>query len=196
MKDKFFEKKYIIFDFDGTLVQSELPWQDLKKSLISLGEDYHINLENVPLTEIIYTLHYTPAKQKVLNEIESFEITHNNKFIMNQLTQNIIKSLARDGYKLAIFSNNFKQTIQQVFSDYKMLSLFDIIIGRKEVKFYKPIPEGLIKIIDYWKCSRNDMVFIGDNELDKKAATIVEIDYYSINDFLNLFKEDLNLTDE
>jgi len=72
--------------------------------------------------------------------------------------------------KKALFSMNYKDTITAVLKQFNLLSEFDIIVSRDSVFHKKPHPEGLRIIIDTFKIPKEEVIFIGDRNIDILAG--------------------------
>ena len=57
---------------------------------------------------------------------------------------------------------------------------------QEDVRKWKPNPDGLFKIRDYYNVSEDDMIYIGDLEKDVTTGKNAGIDAYLIYDLINL----------
>jgi HAD superfamily hydrolase (TIGR01549 family) len=87
----------------------------------------------------------------------------------------------KEDTKLAILSLNTRRTIKKSLELTGIEKYFDIIIGREDVRSWKPSPEGLIKIKNYFGVAERDMVYFGDLENDIKTGKNAGIDAYYID---------------
>jgi len=79
---------------------------------------------------------------------------------------------------LADFKRQFKvgmatsrtNTIHRLLQTYGLLSYFDIVISALDVKHAKPHPEALFKIMTFLSITPQEMVYIGDAEVDAEMA--------------------------
>jgi HAD superfamily hydrolase (TIGR01549 family) len=97
----------------------------------------------------------------------------------------------KEDIKLAILSLNTRQTIKKSLELVDLEDFFDLIIGREDVRSWKPNPEGLIKIKNYFNVKKQDMVFFGDLENDIKTGKNAEIDVYFIDVLIDLVKRNI-----
>ena len=68
----------------------------------------------------------------------------------------------------------------------KVDGLFDYIVGREDVKKWKPDPEGLLKIQDHYKLEKEQMVYIGDLPKDVQTGMNAGVDAYLITEIIEL----------
>ena len=87
--------------------------------------------------------------------------------------------------KIAVFSLNTRPTIKRSLEIAGIDDKVEIYIGREDVRSWKPEPEGLLKIQDYFKVSANKMIFFGDSEKDVLAGQKAGIDAYYIDELIN-----------
>lgn len=72
-------------------------------------------------------------------------------------------------YKTAIATNR-TDTIDWVLSEHGLEGFFDFVVSALDVKHPKPDPEPLVKILEYFKITPAEAIYIGDTELDEMAA--------------------------
>ena len=93
-----------------------------------------------------------------------------NKFILeNKLKKN---------YDLSVFTSKNRRRTLKILNKYK---LFKCIITADDVKKGKPNPEGLKKIISYFKTNRKNCTYVGDSLYDYLASNALKIKYLHAN---------------
>jgi HAD superfamily hydrolase (TIGR01509 family) len=70
----------------------------------------------------------------------------------------------------AAISTNRSTTMPLLATMYRLDQLFDKIVCALDVKNPKPDPEGVYKILDYFKVSPHQAVYIGDTSVDQEVA--------------------------
>jgi len=202
---KFKHKKVIVFDLDGTIVDLAVDWRFIKRIL---SQRYSkIYGEECEFKHISACLDYVVEKKderelnfffKVLEEYEMKNINDNNEieqtiFFINNLN---LFDVSIDT-KLAIFSLNTRKAIIKSLKLAKIYNRFDYIIGREDLRKWKPNPDGLIKIKEYFGVANKDMIYFGDLQKDLQTGKNAGIDSYLINELIEIVnkkREDLNLT--
>jgi len=173
-KLSFSNKRFIIFDLDGTIVKLNVDWVALREKLLN---DYKkIYSENCSFESISACLNKVVEKddEEVLEkffkiicqyELENIHATQpmiETVFFINNLeTFGIDKSV-----KLAILSLNIRETIITSLKLAKIFVKFDLIIGREDVRKWKPDPVGLLRIQDFYKAKKEEMIYFGDLKKD------------------------------
>jgi pyrophosphatase PpaX len=87
---------------------------------------------------------------------------------------------------LAILSLNTRETIISSLKLTKIYNKFDIIVGREDVRKWKPNPEGLLKIQKHYNARREEMIYFGDLRKDVLTGNNAGIDAFYINELISL----------
>ncbi|MFX0073348.1 MAG: HAD family hydrolase, partial [Candidatus Hermodarchaeota archaeon] len=66
---------------------------------------------------------------------------------------------------------------------------FDFIVGREDVRKWKPNPEGLLLIQQHYNCKKEEMIYFGDMQKDLQAGQNAGVDTYIIGDLIDLVNE-------
>lgn len=171
--------KLVIFDLDETLLRLPVDWPAVKKEVIEYGRK-----EGVQFDE---TLHIIPLSSAISNtekrkeEADSIWRKHELRALDEKgverysKSEQFLKNLKSKNMVLAIASNNCHATIEKALSLADILQYFDLIVGRDDVRHTKPAPDMLLKISDYFKIQKEDALFIGDSENDRKAGESAKI---------------------
>lgn len=163
-------KKFVVWDFDGTIVYLDIDWDGMKKEI---AEVLAQTLENDAPLEIVAKYESQSGVPKVNHKLISF---------MHYLPHFV------PGVEMhhSIFSDNLLATIYRLLPDIGLGHFpFDIIIARESVDRRKPYKDGLIKIQQYYhyddaKRHLGEYVFVGNSWKDEEAAKAAGIDFYNI----------------
>ena len=71
---------------------------------------------------------------------------------------------------MAVFTNKPKNLATKTLKKHKIYGFFNYIVTRDDVDFKKPDPDGCHKIIKMSSIPPENIIMIGDSELDQKAA--------------------------
>jgi phosphoglycolate phosphatase-like HAD superfamily hydrolase len=191
-KSSFKDKKVLVFDLDGTIVKLNVNWKELKQIL---SERYSkIYNTSCQFNSISGCLSYVVSKddKKELGNffdiIREFEVKNidNNAPIKESIY--FIKHKTEfgidDGVKLAILSLNSRKTIIESLKKEEILDKFDFIVGREDVRRWKPEPEGLIVIKNHYGIENDEMLYIGDMKKDMLTGDNAGVDTYLIDDLI------------
>ncbi len=148
--------KAILFDLDGTLVESKgaVHYETLNTAIETIaGSKYKIN-EQEHLT--IYDGKQTTEKLNLLTELKNLPDVYHGRIWMEKqrLTKELLlkieksekfievfKQLKESGLKIACCSNAIRETIEISLDKLGILGYFDFIVSNQDVKSGKPFPE-------------------------------------------------------
>ena len=182
-------KKYdtVVFDFDFTLVNSSKgAWQSINYGLKQLNFDEVSEREasqtiGLSLQDTLWKLVGVQDKDTT----SKFAIFFREKAdgVMHELTTffpkalDTIPKLRKAGYRLGIVSTKFRYRIEKILRRENLFDFFDIIIGGEDVTNHKPNPEGLLKAINYFEISPENVLYVGDSKTDEKTAMNAKVDF-------------------
>ena len=185
-------KKAIVFDLDGTIVDLKVNWLHLKQLLSErflkiYGEFNKFKLISECLNRIVMR-EDEEELLKVFQIIENYElknIEYNDPieetiFFINNLELFGVKN----GVILSVLSLNMQNTIIESLKLIDLHDKFKYLVGRDNVRHWKPNPEGLIKIRDHFGLNNDDMIYIGDMDNDVLTGKNAGMDAYLIDDLI------------
>jgi phosphoglycolate phosphatase len=182
-------KKLIIFDMDGTLVDSSITIVNAINHVRS-----KLNLEALN-KDLILTKVNDPELNPALffYEVEEFSSQHEQWF-SDYYTDNhekelelysgidaLLQELQNKGYELAIATNAYRGSTLESLGHLKVLDYFSSIACYDDVGRGKPAPDMLEKNLEDLKLEVSNAIFIGDSERDLMAANNLKMDYIMIN---------------
>ncbi len=146
--------KAIVFDLDGTLIDSPLCFTSIRRQLdVPEGEDILLHLEKLqPL----------PRAQKLstLQEIEVLAAAQATAF---PGVVDLLSELRERDIKTGILTRNCRAASRQAIEN---LSLsIDSIVTREDAPA-KPSPVGLQRLLNQWSLGNHEMLFVGDFRFD------------------------------
>lgn len=193
---RFFKKQkpVIIFDLDGTLIDTE---QGIIKTYEYLFEKYDDikNFDKQKRLEVIGPSLYKLFPKYFPNYDVNLlvqEFVKENARIFKEVNQpmenaeNILKYLKENGYLVAIFSTKRHDVIVENLKIYDLDKYIDKIVGIDDVSNEKPDPEGLYKILGTKNYYLDNAIYIGDSKTDIEAAKKAHI--YSVGYYFNVYR--------
>lgn len=188
------QKPAIIFDLDGTLIDTE---QGIIKTYEYLFEKYDDikNFDKQKRLEVLgpslYKLFPKYFPNYDVNLLVEEFVKENARIFkeVNQPMENaaeILKYLKDNGYSVAIFSTKKHDVIVENLKIYNLDSYIDKIVGIDDVRFEKPDPEGLYKILGRKGYPLDNAIYVGDSKTDIEAAKKAHI--YSVGYYFNVYR--------
>lgn len=184
------KKKLIIFDLDGTLVDSQtdiliannLTLQKFGYKTISYHKVKSIIGQGI-MGNIIKSL--AMQKVKASNQEKQdmydyfFSYYKKNVYVKSKPypgIKNLLNKLQKN-YKLAVCSNKLEKLTKIVLQKSDLKKYFDFVAGGDTFKFKKPHPSVLNNVVKKFKINKKDALFVGDSEHDYHAAQNSKIDF-------------------
>ena len=187
------DKKLLIFDLDGTLINSAL---DLAKAvnymLVQLGketfeeETIHGWVGNGALTlvkrallgkrEIDNTLDINYVEKALNIFLDYYEANLCNATVPYPNVTQTLQTLKENGYTLAIVTNKPFKFVAPILRGLEMEGLFAQILGGDSLAEKKPHPEPLLHVCETLGISVETSVMIGDSKNDILAANACGMD--------------------
>jgi phosphoglycolate phosphatase len=180
-------KKYLIFDLDGTLVDSNTICVGiLQEMLIERGVDRRIDLAasvsymSVGGTHMVSAL-LEEACHDPVSDLVEFRARYATKTTPREsLYTGVAAGLAHlkdAGHTLTICSNKPVNLCRKVLDDTGLTSLFCAVVGTEPQLRPKPSPDLLDATLAQIGAAPSECVFIGDSDLDCTVATNAQIPF-------------------
>jgi pyrophosphatase PpaX len=84
--------------------------------------------------------------------------------------ETILRSLKENGKLLAVFTGKGTATARITLQEFHIEQYFDYVVSGNDVVKHKPSSEGLLKIMDRFSLSPDELLMVGDAVSDVKAA--------------------------
>lgn len=179
--------KVVIFDMDGTLIDSKKDLtisvnhvRKLHYNLEPLSEEFvveAINMENRVLSRLFFETEIYHDRDR-----DVFEGHYEDQCIQNPYLYEGIKetlhALVESGIKISVATNAPTQFALRMLKHLEVDYLFDMIVGADAVAESKPSPEMLNKILKQYRFDKKNHKawMVGDNSKDIKSAANAGID--------------------
>lgn len=176
-------KKLVIFDLDGTLIDSyegikdalnyavrkfgKKPW-DLKEVKKRVGRGLEILIEEAMGKD------YVEEGVKLFREKYSKIYLKKTKILPS--VKETIEYLYKKNILLAIASNKPSDFTKKIMENFGFSNHFSAIYGPFEVKNLKPHPEMIFKILKDLDVKNEEALYVGDMILDAETAKNARID--------------------
>ena len=182
-------KKLIIFDMDGTLVDSSITivnainYVRSKLSLAPLTKELILTKVNDPkLNPALFfyeTEAFTPQQEEWFSEY--YTNNHEKELQLYDGIKELLDELKERGYLLAVATNAYRGSTHQSLGYLNIVDYFSSIACYDDVGRGKPAPDMLEKNLKDTNIKVEESIFIGDSERDLMAANKLNMDYIMIN---------------
>lgn len=180
-------KKLIIFDLDGTLLDSLVDIAESMDEVLTKNqfpthtiEAYKYKIGRGIENLVIASLPESIDKEDYPKYIKQMREVYGKRWMLKTKPYNgileVLQKLKAQKIKLAILSNK-----PQIYTDLVVKELlgdikFDSILGSRENVPIKPAPDAVFEILKALKINGLDTIFVGDTSIDMQTATNAEIE--------------------
>ena len=151
--------KGVVFDLDGTLLDSQLCFTSIRQALgIPEGQ---------LILEYLETLDHDERSEKT-QALEEIELHAAMKSKLFPGAQEVLTSLPRIGVKAGILTRNCKRVVSWFLGAFPELAV-EYAVAR-ELAPPKPNPRGLQIFLDRWSIAPSELLMVGDSYLDMECG--------------------------
>lgn len=200
--------KAVIFDLDGTLINSKIDFRKMKRRNIRLleasGAEQGLLTEEM-LNYDIERRAIEDLRKKGVSEAEIQKILQKVAEIMNEIelealedsklldgVVETLEKLKRQGLKIGIITRSCREYANRILDKFKLERLIDAVAARDDVLKPKPDPEHPRCLMEILGVKPSETVLIGDHPMDALCAKNIGIRFFLIpkrNTNFKAFKE-------
>ena len=195
------QKKAIIFDYDGVLVESEtssfrILGEVLKKYDLDLPADLFQYKLGIPSTTFLkkYYLHAFTDEQieKIYREYKATFVEKTTQ--VSKVHQQVIKSIKHfsQTHTIAIASMNVQRQIQVMLAHLAIKDKISLVLTHDEIKQEKPDPAIYLACLQQLNITADEAIVIEDSRSGIQAALGAGIDVIALKNEIN---QNIDLSD-
>jgi phosphoglycolate phosphatase len=183
------DKQLVIFDMDGTLVNSSLTIANainhVRKHLgyPPMNPEEILKKVNDPSIDPARTFYHArrfePLHEKLFTDY--YTNNHSKELVLYDGVDELLEALKERGKSVALATNAYRNSTMESLQHLGIERYFDAIACYDDVPHGKPEPDMLYKILDHAKHSREQAVFVGDGPRDQIAAQKAGMDYLMVD---------------
>lgn len=182
-------KELIIFDMDGTLVNSSLTIANainyVRQNLgfDAMEQEYILKLVNDHTINPAQTFYHAKAFDADHERwfSEYYTNNHDKELVLYEGIRELLDRLKDSGHALAVATNAYRGSTIESLTHLEVDGHFDTIACYDDVPQGKPHPDMLHKILDELGHSSDKALFIGDGPRDELASQRAQIDYIMVD---------------
>lgn len=197
--------KLVIFDVDGTLVDSEVVF--VKAAI----KNMEVNGYNIPMSAIMGIIGQNRIAGRKLIEStqdDSFdydkyikdyekirsEILENEPLKLKKGALNILNYCKEHNIKMAIATSTYKEKQVKVLTDLGIIDYFDYMVFGDEIKNSKPAPDIYLKVYEHYKnLDKDEMIIYEDSNNGILSGYNAGIKVVYIKDIVDVKEDTLAL---
>lgn len=182
-------KKLIIFDMDGTLVNSSLTIANainyVRKNLGYEAMEQEDILRRVNDHTINPAQHFYHAKAFDADHerwfSEYYTKNHESELVLYDGIKELLHMLKDKGHALGVATNAYRGSTIESLTHLDVYDIFDGIVCYDDVAQGKPEPDMLHRLLDELNHKNHESLFIGDGPRDEMAAKHAQMDYIMVD---------------
>ncbi|WP_422090086.1 HAD family hydrolase [Tenacibaculum ovolyticum] len=183
--------KGIIFDLDGTLLNTLGTYSYIMNELLRKNnfpihtmKDYSGFIGNGAKNFITLSIPIKDRNEEFITHLlHDFHLQYENLYTQHSELyvgmMDLLIDLQSSGIKLALLSNKLHHLTQKCVNHFLPNIKFSHVIGQSD-KYKKPDPIGVLDLSKLLKISLDDLVFIGDTEVDIMTAKNSGVDSIAV----------------
>ena len=178
------KNKYIIFDCDGTLLNTyPLIMESFKRTFKNYLPDYLLTEDELnsffgPSLRLTFLRYFD---ESMVDDVIKYYRKINRSLMPEWINVfegiiDLLEYLKQNEYPISILSNKAYDMIMYGLELTNIAHYFDVVIGYEQMPQHKPHPAGIEVIKDFYKTNNNDNIYlIGDTLIDINTATNANI---------------------
>ena len=196
--------KLVIFDVDGTLVDSEVVF--VKAAI----KNMEVNGYNIPMSAIMGIIGQNRVAGQKLIESTQDDFFDYDKYIKNyekirseilekeplklkKGALNILNYCKEHGIRMAIATSTYREKQVKVLTNLGIIDYFDYMVFGDEIKNSKPAPDIYLKVYEHYNLDKDKMIIYEDSNNGILSGYNAGIKVVYIKDIVDVNKETLSL---
>ena len=93
----------------------------------------------------------------------------------------LLEDLQKRGVKMAVASNKYHSATLKLIAHFFPNIHFELVLGNREGVPRKPNPRIVEEILEYTKVGKNEVLYVGDTNVDMQTAKSAEVDCLGVS---------------
>ena len=178
MTNSFDGIRAVLFDMDGTLVETNIDFPLMEREMLALGERHGVPASESQGMDILAIVHHVTSRlgseeaksvrQEAFDRLEQIELTHSEEARPIDCAPELLNALDEADIKVAIVTRNCRSAVKLSLEKAGIHS--EVLLTRDDIPKTKPHPDHLLKALNMLEVSPHDAVTIGDHWMDIRAG--------------------------
>lgn len=174
--------KYIVFDFDGTLIDSNYL---IDKTIRATAKEVlNKDIDQATINSVwgkVLTEQMADLDHERVEELSSFYSQYYREHRDEHTTIfdgiiDMLDELHALGCEMAIVTNKGTSGLEHGLELFDMKDYFKMALSKTDVVMKKPHPEGLLKVMAYFNAPKEEVLFVGDSIHDIECGKNADVD--------------------
>ena len=181
-------KKYILFDFDGTLVNTNdvilASWQHTYRHYLGheMPVDHITSCFGEPLLLTMKRAYPGVNPQESADVYRQFQLENADKLVtIFPGIKELLADLKAAGYVLGIVTSRTRESALRYMDMFGITSYFSDLVTCDDTTVHKPNPEPILLAMSKLGASAEESIMIGDSPFDIKCANNAGVDSVMVN---------------
>jgi phosphoglycolate phosphatase len=186
----------IVFDLDGTLVDSQHDFPRLRKTVVRLAEKYGVPPGRLSITETVNRLlrdatailesqnlpqgHVFRFENEVNEAIDAIEMEALPRTKATPNAGPVLKALTDQGFRLGLLTRSSDHFARAALLKTGLSVYFPFLRSRSSPGPVKPSPEALRLLLETMGIPPDRAVLVGDQPLDCECAVAARVKFYGV----------------
>ena len=178
------KKPYIIFDFDGTIANTNdiiiASWQSTFERY--LGHEMPVREIEATFGETLYDtiarLIPDADTDEVVAHYRSYQDTHKDqiKVYVFDGVREVMDEMKARGCRIGVATSRTARSFNKYMQELGMEGYVDVLVTMEDVVHHKPHPESVEKVLEKFGASPEEAIMIGDTKYDIGCANNADVD--------------------
>ena len=168
----------VLFDLDGTLVETNIDFPLMKREMIALAAKYGIPAAEVEHLDILGVVDYVAARldsssnkagarrarQEAYEKLEQIELAHSEDAVAIPGAAELLDALRSLDIEIGVVTRNCRRAVELSLSKAGISA--DVLLTRDDVQNTKPHPDHLLQALELLGVEPHEAVMVGDHWMD------------------------------
>lgn len=197
-------KKLIIFDMDGCLVDSENMYTEIWLEIfedhgIDISREQVISWRGLGWAKIRQIINETTKDDAFTVKLRKermdkfYESLAEGRLKLKPYAKEFMDKLIEQGKSVAVGTSTYKHVAGQILEHFNLVDKLDKIVYGDSVERTKPFPDIYLEVIDNFNFEKNEVIIFEDSGSGIKAANNAGIDVIYVPDGPQIDMSDLKI---